>query len=141
MRWLIDTPLAAGDPGLKFYLAVNIALFVILLAMRSALSGGAEPSLFALVVYSGLLLATGASMAFVAAPPSFWRRLVKLAPVEIVLAFAGAGVAVGIGRLAQRLAAVPGRWAERTGHPGHRPACLSGRAAPAPRPEHGSADS
>ena len=101
MRWLIDTPLAAGDPGLKFYLAVNIALFVILLAMRSALSGGAEPSSFALVAYSGLLLATGASMAFVAAPPAFWKRLLKLAPVEVVLALAGAVAAIIIGRLAQ----------------------------------------
>jgi exosortase E/protease (VPEID-CTERM system) len=37
----------------------------------------------------------------VAAPLSFWRRLLKLTPIEIAVAFAGASVAVGAGRLAQ----------------------------------------
>ena len=54
-----------------------------------------------LAAYSCLLLATGASMAFVAAPLSFWRRLLKLTPIEIAVAVAGASIAVGAGRLAQ----------------------------------------
>ena len=36
-----------------------------------------------------------------AAPLSFWRRLLRLTPIEIAVAVAGASVAVGAGRLAQ----------------------------------------
>ena len=92
---------AAAKDALKSYLVGNIALFAILLLARFVLSRTAELSVYALASYSCLLLATGASMAFVAAPLSFWRRLLKLTPIEIAVAVAGASVAVGAGRLAQ----------------------------------------
>ena len=98
---LIEARGTAGGAGLKFYLAVNIALFAALLSMRFALSRMAELSVSVLAAYSCLLLATGASIALLAAPPSFWRRLMKLAPIEIVLALTGAVIAVVLGRLAQ----------------------------------------
>ena len=79
---------------------MNIALFTALLSMRS-LSECAALSVPCLTAYSCLLLATGVSMALLAAPPSFWRRVLKLAPIEIVLALAGAVLAVVLGRLAQ----------------------------------------
>ncbi len=92
---------AAAQDGLKFYLLGNTALFATLLVARFVLSSTAELSLRVLVAYSCLLLATGASMALVAAPLSFWRRLLKLTPIEIAVAVAGASIAVGAGRLAQ----------------------------------------
>jgi exosortase E/protease (VPEID-CTERM system) len=92
---------AAVRHGLKSCLVGNIALFAALLMARFVLSRTAELSVYVLASYSCLLLATGASMAFVAAPLSFWRRLLRLTPIEIAVAVAGACVAVGAGRLAQ----------------------------------------
>jgi exosortase E/protease (VPEID-CTERM system) len=92
---------AVGTGGLKFYLAGNVALFAALLLTRFALSKAAELSLFVLTAYSCLFLATGASMAFLAAPLGFWRRLLKLTPIEIAVAVTAGSVAVGAGRLAQ----------------------------------------
>ena len=92
---------AVGIGGLKFNFVANVALFAALLLTRFELSNTVELSLFVLAAYSCLLLATGASMAFVAAPFSFWRRLLKLAPVEIAVAVSAASVAVGAGRVAQ----------------------------------------
>ena len=92
---------AAAQDGLKFYLLGNITLFAALLLARFVLSRTTELSFLVLAAYSCLLLATGASMALVAAPLSFWRRLLKLTPIEIAVAVAGASIAVGAGRLAQ----------------------------------------
>jgi exosortase E/protease (VPEID-CTERM system) len=92
---------ATAERGLKLYLAGNLALFAALLLSRFALSRAADLSVYELAAYSGLLLATGASMALVAAPPSFWRRLLKLIPTEVAVASAAASVAVVAGRLAQ----------------------------------------
>jgi exosortase E/protease (VPEID-CTERM system) len=99
---LVEAHNRSAGPGLKFHVAVNVALFVALISLRLALGEARDPSLYALVVaYSCLLLATGISIAFLAAPPSFWRRLLKLAPVEVVLALAGGLIVVVMGRLAQ----------------------------------------
>jgi len=98
---IIETHDAAGSVGFKYYVIANVALFAALLSLRFAISQVADRSFGVLLAYACLLLATGASMALLAAPPSFWRRLLKLAPTEIVLALTAAGVAVGIGRLAQ----------------------------------------
>jgi exosortase E/protease (VPEID-CTERM system) len=99
---VIEAHNRSGGSGLKFYLAVNVAFFVALISMRLVLAEARDPSLYALVVvYSCLLLATGVSIALLAAPPSFWRRLAKLAPVEIALALAGGVIVVVMGRLAQ----------------------------------------
>jgi len=98
---ILETRNAAGSVGFKSYVIANIALFAALLSLRFAISQVADRSFGVLAAYAFLLLATGASMALLAAPPSFWRRLVKLVPTEIVLALTAAGAAVGIGRLAQ----------------------------------------
>jgi exosortase E/protease (VPEID-CTERM system) len=92
---------AVAQDRLRVYLAGNIALFSALLLARFALSRTAELSVYALASYSCLYLATGASMALVAAPLRFWRSLLKLTPIEIAVAVAGASVAVGAGRVAQ----------------------------------------
>jgi exosortase E/protease (VPEID-CTERM system) len=93
---------AAADHGWKFCLLLNIGLFAALIMARLALSRVSGPSSSAsLLAYSCLLLATGASMAFVAAPLSFWRRLIQLAPIEIAVAAVGACFVLGTSRLSQ----------------------------------------
>jgi exosortase E/protease (VPEID-CTERM system) len=92
---------ATAKHGIRVYLVGNVALFATLLLVKFVLSRMVEPSPLLLVAYSCLILATGASIAFLAAPLSFWRHLLKLAPIEIAVAVAGASVAVGAGRLAQ----------------------------------------
>jgi exosortase E/protease (VPEID-CTERM system) len=69
---------------------INLALFVALLLASAAFSSrasdaGGLPALW-FAAYSGLLLATGVSLACVAAPPSFWRELLIRMPTEILLA-------------------------------------------------------
>ena len=92
---------AVARHDVRLYVAGNVALFAAVLSAGFALSELADPSIQVLAAYTCLLLATGASLAFIAAPPSFWGRLLKLAPVEIAIAVAGAVVAVVAGRLAQ----------------------------------------
>ena len=92
---------AAAKDNMKFYFVGNIALFATLLLARFILSRTTELSWYLLASYSCLLLATGASIALLAAPLGFWRRLPKLAPIETAVAFAGASVAVVAGYLAQ----------------------------------------
>ncbi|MCC7250768.1 exosortase E/protease, VPEID-CTERM system [Hyphomicrobium sp.] len=92
---------ACARPGLPYAIGLNVALFAGLLLSKFTFSNMAELSLSAVTFYAGLLLATGASLALVAAPPSFWRQLLTLAPVEIALALLSASVAAGAGRLAQ----------------------------------------
>jgi exosortase E/protease (VPEID-CTERM system) len=52
-------------------------------------------------LYTLLLAAAGLSLALIAAPLSFWRKLLELAPVELAVALGGASVAVAGGYLAQ----------------------------------------
>jgi exosortase E/protease (VPEID-CTERM system) len=73
---------------------VNALLAAVLLlatiAFSSLAADTAEPPLHWFALYCGVLLATGISLALVAAPLSFWRELLKSAPIEIALAIFGA---------------------------------------------------
>jgi exosortase E/protease (VPEID-CTERM system) len=75
---------------------VNIALFVLLLTSRAKLSELEPQAIPALWYwgYSALLLATGASLALVAAPISFWRDLARSARAELALALCAACLVV-----------------------------------------------
>ena len=92
---------AAADDGLKIALAANIVLFAALLVCRFLLSTAEQPSLGLLLAYASVLLATGCSVAIIAAPLSFWRRLLNLAPIEITVALAGSVVVVAAAALTQ----------------------------------------
>ena len=92
---------AASNSKLKYYVAGNIGLFSVLLFTGFLLSRTAQLPFYGLMAYACLLLATGASLALLAAPPSAWRRLLTAAPTEIALALAVGCVAVGAGRAAQ----------------------------------------
>jgi len=93
---------AAIEKGWKSALALNIGLFVGLMLVRmSFLHASGETSSAALLAYSLLVLATGASLALLAAPIAFWRRLLTAAPVEIAVAVAGGVIAFGAGTLAR----------------------------------------
>jgi exosortase E/protease (VPEID-CTERM system) len=84
-------------------LAVNAALFASLLGARAALAhpgpGGTPSSWF--WGYSLLVLATGASLALMLAPASFWRELLRQLRLEIVMAFAAAGLVLAAGALSR----------------------------------------
>lgn len=92
---------ACEQSSAKHYLAANISLFLLLLAVRFVISQTDEPSASALIGYVALLFATGASVAFLAAPPEFWWKLPALAPIEVSLALLGGIFAVGFGYAAQ----------------------------------------
>jgi exosortase E/protease (VPEID-CTERM system) len=92
---------AAGADGLTAGVLANVALFAALLGCKFLLSTAPQPSFGLLLSYSLVFLATGASMALALAPLAFWRDLVKLGPVEIMLAFAVAVVVAGAAALAQ----------------------------------------
>lgn len=96
-RWLQT----AATHEFKLCLAINLGLFSALLATRFILS--ITPSLPSTMAagYCALLLTTGASLAFVLAPISFWRAIPAIAPVELALAAAGAGFAMFASWLAQ----------------------------------------
>jgi exosortase E/protease (VPEID-CTERM system) len=91
----------AAPGAAKYYLAANVVLFIALLAIRFLVSQMTELSVFLLAAYCVLLLATGASLAFMAAPPAFWWKLPRTAPVEIAIALAGGVLALWLGHLAQ----------------------------------------
>lgn len=94
--------LSAASYDWRLCLAANAALFTALMLVRYAFSTAVEmPSYLPLAAYSALLLATGASLVCIVAPPAFWRQLVTLAPVEIAVAMLGTGIAFGAGSLAQ----------------------------------------
>jgi exosortase E/protease (VPEID-CTERM system) len=98
---IIAAHTGAAEDDWGIYLIANIGLFSASLVARFQLSHATEPSLTALLPYTCLFVATGASLALLAAPLSFWLRLLKLAPVEIAVAGACASVSVGAGWLAQ----------------------------------------
>jgi exosortase E/protease (VPEID-CTERM system) len=81
----------------------NLCAFVLLVLASIALSDSnpqaTEPYWF--WGYSFLLVCTGASLALIAAPLSFWQNLVKTAPVEIFLALIGAGFILLAGELSK----------------------------------------
>lgn len=93
---------ASSGGEAKPYFAFNVALFITLLAVRFAISQMSEPSASLLALYSFLLLATGATLAFLAAPPAFWWKLPKLAPIEIVIALTGGLCVLWLGTIAQQ---------------------------------------
>ncbi|WP_072396627.1 exosortase E/protease, VPEID-CTERM system [Hyphomicrobium sp. CS1GBMeth3] len=107
MAWPIRTQILAiyqtraTEHAWRACLSANVALFAALLLTRHALSSMEQPSPYIMSAYSGLLLATGVSLALVAAPMSFWRPLVKLAPMEIALAAAGAAFILAASRFSQ----------------------------------------
>ncbi len=108
-REIIDILKAEATSGMAVGLSINILLFAALLAAGVSLSNTGTPPLAALIAYAALLLATGASLALVAAPLEFWRRLVALLPVEIAVSAAGASVGVLLGYVLQ------GSWAALSG--------------------------
>jgi exosortase E/protease (VPEID-CTERM system) len=93
---------SASKSRLKFYLVGNNVFFSALLVFKFILSRTTEPSFCLLLSFSCLLLATGASIALLAASLSFWRHLLKLVPIEIAVAFAAASIAVWAGQIAQQ---------------------------------------
>lgn len=92
---------AAAQSSFKYYFAANILLFISLIAVRVAILQAPDAPYALLVACAGLQLATGASLAFLAAPPDFWRRLLKIAPVEVMVALAGGSIAITLGQAAQ----------------------------------------
>lgn len=92
---------AAAQSAFRPYLAANLLLFISLLAVRIAILQTPDAPFSLLLACAGLQLATGASLAFLAAPPSFWLRLLKLVPVEIMVALAGGSIANVLGQAAQ----------------------------------------
>jgi exosortase E/protease (VPEID-CTERM system) len=98
---IIAAYIGAADDDLGVYLIANIGLFSASLVARFQLSHATDPSLIALLPYTCLFVATGASLALLAAPLGFWLRLLKLAPVEIAVAAACGSISVAAGWLAQ----------------------------------------
>lgn len=81
----------------------NLSLFAMLLLATITLfqSDPQATDLYWYWAYSFLLLATGGSLALIAAPLSFWQELAKTAPMEIVLALIGAGFVLLAGELSR----------------------------------------
>ena len=83
---------AAQQNGWAASIAINLGAFALLLMTRAVLSSfelqAIKPSWY--WGYSVLVLSTGASLALVAAPPSFWRDLAKKAPLEMLLSLGAA---------------------------------------------------
>ncbi len=94
---------AARRQGWYVSLLANLALFAALLAATIAFSSLAasatEPPWGWFALYCALLLATGASLAAIAAPLSFWRWLVRSVPTQIAVTLVGACLVVLAGRL------------------------------------------
>ena len=81
----------------------NLCAFV-LLVFASIILSGSDPHVTEPYWYWGyafLLLCTGASLVLLAAPLSFWRELVKTAPMEILLALIGACFVLLAGELSK----------------------------------------
>lgn len=82
---------------------VNLGLFPLLIYASVTLAGfdpqDTEPHWY--WGYSILLLTLAASLALVFAPLSFWRGLVKTAPIEILLALTAAGFVLLAGELSK----------------------------------------
>lgn len=91
---------ARAEP--RYYLVANIALFAALIAVRLAIPPNAEPPAYLLAAYALLLLSTGASLAFLLAPPAFWWRLLRVAPAEIAMALTGGSFVLWLGNVAQQ---------------------------------------
>jgi len=81
----------------------NLSLFALLLLGRVTLaqSDPQAADIYWYWAYSFLLVATGASLAFVAAPLSFWRYLIKTAHLELLLASIGASFVYFAGELSK----------------------------------------
>ncbi len=82
---------------------VNLGLFVALLAATIAFSRlvahASAPPWHWFALYCCLLLVTGASLALVGAPLTFWNWLVRTAPMQIAVALVSACLLVLAGRL------------------------------------------
>lgn len=93
---------ATSQPGaFKYYLTANVVLFLALIALRLGVSETTELPWSLQAAYCVLLLATGASLAFLAAPPAFWWRLPRKIPVEISIALAGGVLVLWFGEVAR----------------------------------------
>lgn len=77
----------------------NLSLFAMFLLARITLfqSNPQATDLYWYWAYSFLLIATGASLALIAAPLSLWRELAKIAPIEIIMAVIAAGFVLFVG--------------------------------------------
>jgi exosortase E/protease (VPEID-CTERM system) len=91
----------AGDHRRRHALYINVSLFLLLMLTRLALASVSEVKTYQLAVYTVLLLATGVSLAFVAAPFRFWLALAKSLPTEIAIAGVGSTMVLGAARLTQ----------------------------------------
>lgn len=92
---------ASAESAFKWYLAANFVFFFLLLLFRFAVTYLTELPAAAMLTYGVLLLATGTSLAFLAAPPAFWRKLPRIAPVEVAIAIAGGIFGVWLSQVAQ----------------------------------------
>jgi len=77
-----------GSDGLKPSLLASLPLLAGIVACRYLLSAGQLPFLPLSLLYSGLIVAIAATMVLAVAPPRFWRRLVALAPTELLVSVA-----------------------------------------------------
>jgi exosortase E/protease (VPEID-CTERM system) len=91
----------AGDARRRHALYINVSLFLLLMLTRLALASVSEVKTYQLAVYTVLLLATGGSLALVAAPFRFWRALAASLPAEIAIAGVGSTMVLGAARLTQ----------------------------------------
>lgn len=94
--------LETAKSSTKLFVAVNVAAFVTLLGVRIAILLTPEPPSHLLFAYIAALLMTGVSLALLAAPPAFWWKLPKIAPVEIAIALIGGGFTLLLGHIAQQ---------------------------------------
>jgi exosortase E/protease (VPEID-CTERM system) len=90
-----------GDQRRRHALYANAGLFLLLMLTRLTLASVSEVKSYQLAAYAVLLLATGGSLALVAAPFRFWRALAKSLPAEIAISGAGAVMVLGAARLTQ----------------------------------------
>ena len=90
------------EDGVGVYLLANIGLLFYALFARFATLDTTEPSSIR-AGFASRVFCCHRRLAGISWPHrlSFWLRLFKLTPVEIAVAFTGASVSVGAGRLAQ----------------------------------------
>jgi exosortase E/protease (VPEID-CTERM system) len=94
--------LETAKSSTRLFVAINVAAFVALLGLRIAILLTPEPPSYLLSAYIAALLMTGVSLALLAAPPAFWWKLPRIAPVEIAIALIGGGFTLLLGHIAQQ---------------------------------------
>jgi exosortase E/protease (VPEID-CTERM system) len=80
-------------------LGIFVALLVATIAFSSLVTRAPEPPWHWFALYCCLLLIAAVSLAFVAAPASFWQWLIGTVPTQVAAALLSAGLLVLAGRL------------------------------------------